>query len=85
MTVESDGTRMRAVEPAPSFTLAVGLLAFTMFVIVTTEFVVVGLLPAMAQDLKLSLAEAGRFVTWFSLAAALLGPPLTMLAGRRDP
>ncbi|MBI3524310.1 MAG: MFS transporter, partial [Betaproteobacteria bacterium] len=47
--------------------------------------VVVGLLPAMAQDLKLSLAEAGRFVTWFSLAAALLGPPLTMLAGRRDP
>lgn len=76
---------MRAVESAPSFTLAVGLLAFTMFVIVTTEFVVVGLLPAMAKDLKLSLAEAGWFVTWFALAAALLGPPLTMLAGRRDP
>ncbi|OZA30049.1 MAG: hypothetical protein B7X93_04815 [Hydrogenophilales bacterium 17-61-9] len=78
-------TRGRAVEPASSFTLAIGLLAFTMFVIVTTEFVVVGLLPAMAKDLKLSLAEAGWFVTWFALAAALLGPPLTMLAGRCDP
>jgi predicted MFS family arabinose efflux permease len=76
---------MRAVKSASSFTLAVGLLAFTMFVIVTTEFVVVGLLPAMAKDLNLSLAEAGWFVTWFALAAALLGPPLTMLAGRCDP
>lgn len=56
-----------------------------MFVIVTTEFVVVGMLPAMAKDLDLSLAEAGWFVTWFALAAALLGPPLTMLAGRCDP
>lgn len=76
---------MRAAESASSFTLAVGLLAFTTFVIVTTEFVVVGLLPAMAKDLKLSLAEVGWFVTWFALAAALLGPPLTMLAGRCDP
>ena len=76
---------MRAVESASFFTLTLGLLAFTMFVIVTTEFVVVGLLPAMAKDLNLSLAEAGWFVTWFALAAALLGPPLTMLAGRCDP
>jgi DHA1 family inner membrane transport protein len=70
---------------ALSFTLAVGLLTFAMFVVVTTEFVVVGLLPAMASDLNVSLADAGWFVTWFALAAALLGPPLTMLAGRRDP
>ena len=43
VTAESDGARMRAVEPASSFSLAVGLLAFTMFVIVTTEFVLEGL------------------------------------------
>lgn len=48
---------MRAVASASSFTLTLVLLAFTMFVIVTTEFVVVGLLPAMAKDLNLSLAE----------------------------
>jgi DHA1 family inner membrane transport protein len=52
---------------------------------VTTEFVVVGLLPAIAGDLNLSLAEAGWLVSWFALAAALLGPPLTMLAGRYEP
>ena len=76
---------MRAVASASPYIFDVGLLAFAMFVIVTTEFVVVGLLPALAKDLNLSLAEAGWFVTWFALAAALLGPPLTMLAGRCDP
>jgi len=83
MTIESDG--MWIPQPASSFALAIGILAFTMFVIVTTEFVVVGLLPTMAKDFSLSLAEVGWFVTWFALAAALLGPPLTMLAGRCDP
>lgn len=39
----------------------------------------------MAKDLKLSRAEAGWFVRCFALAAAPLGPPLTMLAGRCDP
>ena len=66
----------------PSFAIAVSLLAFANFVIVTTEFVVVGLLPAMADDLGLSLPAAGWLVTGFALAAALLGPPLTMLASR---
>lgn len=74
-----------AAPHAQGFTLAVVLLAFAMFVVVTTEFVVVGLLPAMARDLNVSLAEAGWFVTHFALAAAVLGPPLTMLAGRSDP
>lgn len=77
---------MRTAESVSSFTLTIiSLLAFMMFVIVTTEFVVVGLLPAMAKDLNLSLTEAGWFVTWFALAAALLGPPMTMLASRCDP
>ena len=56
-----------------------------MFVVVTTEFVVVGLLPAIARDLSLSLSQAGWLVSWFALGAALLGPPLTMLAGRYEP
>lgn len=85
MSVGSIGMRLRAAQPAPSFALAVSLLAGAIFVVVTTEFVVVGLLPAMASDLNLSLAEAGWFVSWFALAAALLGPPLTMLAGRCEP
>jgi MFS transporter, DHA1 family, inner membrane transport protein len=39
------------------------LLAFGTAVVVTTEFIVVGLLPAMARDLGISLAEAGWFVS----------------------
>jgi MFS transporter, DHA1 family, inner membrane transport protein len=78
-------TAMQAAPPATSFAVAVGLLAFAIFVVVTTEFVVVGLLPAMAEDLNMSLVEAGWFVTWFAFAAALLGPPLTMFASRYDP
>jgi len=65
-----------------SITLAIGLLAFTLFVIVSSEFMVMGLLPAMASDLNISLAKAGWFVTGFALAASLLGPALTILAGR---
>lgn len=66
----------------PPFAVTVSLLAFANFVIVTTEFVILGLLPAMAHDLGLSLAEVGWFVTAFALAAAVLGPPLTLLADR---
>jgi MFS transporter, DHA1 family, inner membrane transport protein len=85
MIAEPAGTPMPAATPVPGFALAVGLLAFANFVVVTTEFVVVGLLPAMASDLNISLAAAGWFATWFALAAALVGPPLTMLAARYDP
>lgn len=61
------------------------MLAFATAVVVTTEFGVVGLLPAMARDLGVSVVEAGRFVSWFALASALLGPPLTIAASRMDP
>lgn len=85
MTCEPAEARGPTATRASAFTLAVGLLAFANFVVVTTEFVVVGLLPVMARDLGLSLAEAGWFVTWFALSAALLGPPLTMAAARHPP
>ncbi len=75
----------REVLPSRSFALTVGLLAFANFVVVTTEFVVVGLLPATARDLSISLGNAGLFVTSFALSAALLGPLLTMMASRREP
>lgn len=65
--------------------LAINLLAFIMFVIVCTEFVVIGLLPMMAQELQLTLGEAGRLITCFALGASLLGPVLTLFAARYDP
>ncbi|MEH6578975.1 MAG: MFS transporter [Amphritea sp.] len=82
---KSDVTQIRVEASESSITLAIGLLAFTMFVIVTSEFVVVGLLPVMATDLNVPLSDTGWFVTWFALAASLLGPPLAVFAGRYNP
>jgi MFS transporter, DHA1 family, inner membrane transport protein len=76
-------------EAAPASARAVAgpaaMVAFATAVVVTTEFIVVGLLPEMARDLEISVVEAGRFVSWFALASALLGPPLTIAASRIEP
>lgn len=64
--------------PAQTTSLAVpaGVVAFATAVVVATEFIVVGLLPAMARDLKISLPEAGHFVSAFALSSAVFGPLL---------
>ncbi|WP_295959846.1 MFS transporter [Rhodoferax sp.] len=57
--------------------LAVFVLAVAAFVIVTTEFLIVGLLPALARDLSVSVSAAGQLVTLFALVVMLFGPVLT--------
>jgi len=47
------------------------------FIIVTTEFLIVGLLPALARDLNISIALAGQVVTLFAFTVMLFGPVLT--------
>ncbi len=64
--------------------LAVLLLAISAFVIVTTEFIIVGLLPSMARDLGMSIASAGRLVTLFAFTVMLFGPLLTGLVSHFD-
>lgn len=56
---------------------AIAVLAVAAFVIVTTEFLIIGLLPALARDLGTSTAMAGQLVTLFAVVVALAGPPLT--------
>ena len=53
------------------------ILAVAAFVIVTTEFLIVGLLPALARDLGISIATAGQLVTLFALVVMVAGPFLT--------
>jgi predicted MFS family arabinose efflux permease len=53
------------------------LLAVAAFVIVTTEFLIVGLLPALARDLHIAVATAGQLVTLFAVVVMLCGPFLT--------
>ena len=62
------------------FPLPILALALAAFAIGTTEFVIMGLLPAMAQDLGVSLPSAGLLVTGYALGVALGAPPLAALS-----
>lgn len=64
--------------------LAVAILALAGFVIVTTEFLIIGLLPGMARDLGISISDAGLLVTLFAFTVMLFGPPLTAMLSHLD-
>ncbi|MDN4059550.1 MFS transporter [Massilia sp. YIM B02769] len=56
---------------------SIPILAIAAFVIVTTEFLIVGLLPALARDLGIAVSTAGQLVTLFAVVVMLCGPFLT--------
>lgn len=57
------------------------VLALGTFALGTDTFVIVGILPAIAQQLHVSVDMAGQLVTVFSLTYALGSPILTVLTG----
>ncbi|MFQ8213611.1 MFS transporter [Klebsiella pneumoniae] len=59
-------------------------LAVTAFAIGVAEFIVVGILPAIAGDLNVPLARAGGLVGFYALALAV-GTPIAVLALARLP
>ena len=61
---------MEDILPLPLFALAI-----CAFAIGCTEFVVIGILPILAPNLHISIAEAGHLVTW-SAGAVIVGAPL---------
>ncbi|MEP2606800.1 MFS transporter [Marinobacter sp.] len=64
--------------------MPVALFALTLsaFAIGTTEFVIVGLVPTIAQDLGVTLPSAGLLVSLYALGVAIGAPVLTALTGR---
>jgi MFS transporter, DHA1 family, inner membrane transport protein len=64
--------------------MPLALLALTLsaFAIGTTEFVIVGLIPTMANDLHVSLPSAGLLVSLYALGVAIGAPVLTALTGK---
>jgi predicted MFS family arabinose efflux permease len=62
----------------------VGMLAAAAFVIVTSEFLPIGLLDSIAASLGVSAGVAGLMVTMPGLLAACSGPVLMAMVGRRD-
>ncbi|WP_312434353.1 MFS transporter [Janthinobacterium sp.] len=65
--------------PPGVLSLAVGA-----FAIGVTEFIVVGILPAIARDLTISIESAGSLVSLYALALAI-GTPLLVIALSRLP
>ncbi|RII17700.1 Inner membrane transport protein YdhP [Streptomyces sp. YIM 130001] len=64
---------------------AVYVLALGIFAMVTSEFVVAGLMPQMADSLDVTIPQIGYLVTAFAVAMAVGGPFLTVAVMRLPP
>ncbi|POG22986.1 MFS transporter [Aeromonas bestiarum] len=62
--------------------LALFALTLSAFAIGTTEFVIVGLIPTIAEQLHVSLPSAGLLVSLYALGVAIGAPLLTALTGK---
>ena len=62
--------------------LVVYVLALGTFLMLTTEFVVAGILPEIASDLGVSLTQAGLLITVFALGMIVGSPVMAMLTLR---
>jgi DHA1 family inner membrane transport protein len=64
---------------------AVYVLALGIFAMVTSEFVVAGLMPQMADGLGVSIPQVGYLITAFAFAMSVGGPLLMVLVVRMRP
>ncbi|MEK3725260.1 MFS transporter [Paenibacillus sp. FSL H8-0034] len=71
-------------EQAAKGTFPISILSLTVgaFAIGMTEFVIMGLLPNVAEDLQVSIASAGQLITMYALGVAIGAPILTVLTHR---
>ena len=63
----------------PKLPFTIYLLGATIFSLVTAEFMVAGMMPALAEAFSVSLGEVGNLIAFYALGMALGGPPVTML------
>jgi len=78
----STASSAQAVQPGGAVSILI--LAVAAFVIVTTEYLIVGLLPALSRDMGISISAAGQLVTLFAFTVMLFGPPLTAWLSHLD-
>ncbi len=62
--------------------LALLALTISAYAIGTTEFVIVGLIPTIAEQLNVTVPSAGLLVTLYAIGVAMGAPVLTALTGR---
>ncbi|MCS7463167.1 MFS transporter [Paenibacillus doosanensis] len=64
--------------------LSIYILAVGVFLTATSELVVSGILPRIAEDVNISLAVAGQLITAYSLSFAIATPLLIVLTSRMN-
>ncbi|MFB8267376.1 MFS transporter [Streptomyces sp. NPDC055955] len=69
-------------QPPARLPLVVYVLALGTFLMGTTEFVVAGLLPEIAGDVQVSVAQAGLLITVFAVGMIVGAPVMAMLTLR---
>lgn len=65
-----------------SFPISILSLTVGAFAIGMTEFVIMGILPNVAEDLGVSIPSAGQLITMYALGVAVGAPILTVLTHR---
>jgi predicted MFS family arabinose efflux permease len=76
------GTAVPTAVPSGRLPLVVYVLAVGTFLMLTTEFVVAGLLPEIAGDLQVSVAQAGLLITMFAVGMVVGAPTMALLTRR---
>ncbi|BDW93680.1 chloramphenicol resistance protein [Flagellimonas marinaquae] len=78
----TDSAVLNAKTEKKSLPAALWALTISAFGIGTTEFVIVGLLPTVANDLNTSISSAGLLVSLYALGVAIGAPVLTALTSK---
>jgi DHA1 family inner membrane transport protein len=71
-----------SISQAVQLSLSLLVLALSAFAIGTTEFVIMGLLPEVANDLSISIPSAGWLITGYALGVAIGAPFMALLTAR---
>ncbi|MBO8195269.1 MFS transporter [Streptomyces oryzae] len=76
------GVTAETVGGSRSGMLPVGvyLLGFSLFAMGSAEFLLAGVLPAVAADLDITLSSAGLLITAFAVGVVIGGPPFAVLS-----
>lgn len=83
-TIQNNTAAITAPSKSKKLPAALWALTISAFGIGTTEFVIVGLLPTVANDLKTSISSAVLLVSLYALGVAVGAPILTALTSRID-
>ncbi|MGP9724501.1 MFS transporter [Corynebacterium sp. AOP40-9SA-29] len=78
----ASGASPDSAAPSTRLPLVVYVLALGTFLMLTTEFVVSGILPEIAADLDISLGQAGSLITIFAVGMVVGAPVMTLLTMR---